>query len=195
MVRVERLLVIVTGLAGSGKSEVGRRIARSLSAVFLDKDTLSRGFVEALLERHGVDPHDREGPEYLTGVRPLEYTQLERTAGENLDCGLSVVMAAPYIFQIADPAWYEYMVDRADARDAELAVVWVRCDPRAMQRYLADRNAPRDRWKRLHWEEYLSQVHWDRPPACPHHMIDNSSANADRAPVAQIDDLVQALRS
>lgn len=195
MTGVERMLVIVTGLAGSGKSEVGRRIARGLLAAFLDKDTLSRGFVEALLEKYGLDPHDRESPEYMDAVRPLEYAQMERAGGENLDCERSVVMSAPYISQIADPTWYEHMLDRADARGAQLEVVWVRCDPRSMQRYLADRNAPRDRWKRLHWDDYLAQVHWDRAPDCPHHLIDNSSVNADRAPVAQIDDLLEVLRA
>ena len=190
----EALFVIVCGLAGSGKSEVGRRLARELDASVLDKDTLSRGFVEALLEKLGQTPDDRESAAYLQSVRPLEYAQLERAALENLDCGNSVIVTAPFVSEMADPEWYETMADRADARGARVEIVWVRCDPSSMQRYLADRGAARDRWKRLHWEEYLATVAWDHPPKCPHHTIDNSVATEARAPVAQIAQLVEHLR-
>lgn len=189
-VNTDTVLVMVVGLAGTGKSEVGRRLARELCAAYLDKDTLSRGFTEELLRLHGVSPHDRESVTYSHKVRPFEYEQLERTAVENLACGISVVTSAPYIRESRDPAWYESMLDKADDAGAGLEVVWVRSNPQAMQRYIGDRNADRDSWKRLHWDEYLAANPWDRPPTFPHSMIDNSTHSTHRAPVAQVLDLV-----
>lgn len=187
-----QVLVVVIGLAGTGKSEVGKRLARLLAAVYLDKDTLSRGFVEELLAAHSCPTYDRESETYLTKVRPQEYRQMMRAAMENLECGQNVVICAPFIAESQDPEWFEALEDDADVHGADVRVVWVRSDEEAMQRYISDRNAERDRWKRLHWDEYLSGTQWDRPPAWPHDLIDNSMANADRAPVAQIREVAKS---
>ncbi|WP_161987450.1 AAA family ATPase [Prescottella subtropica] len=185
-------LVVVCGLAGVGKSEISRRLAKELRAVFLDKDTLAQAFTEELLQRIGCLPHDRESGNYLSVVRPLEYQQLEAAAAENVALGMNVVTTAPYMRETQDPDWYDAMLEQVTAAGAVLKVVWVRADPAAMRSYIEQRNDPRDQWKRSHWDEYISSTAWDRPPRFPHTAIDNSTYNADSAPIGQILGLVEA---
>src|SRR4051812_22582180 len=66
-------LILIGGYAGSGKSELGRIIARETGWPMIDKDTITRPVVEAMLEAIGHSANDRESEEYMTLVRPREY--------------------------------------------------------------------------------------------------------------------------
>src|SRR5579859_926808 len=88
----------VIGPAGSGKSTVATLLAKQLGAVYLDKDSLTTYFTEALLAQAGNDPHERDNSEfYQSTVMDLEYATLLRVAGDNLRLGLSVVLDAPFV--------------------------------------------------------------------------------------------------
>lgn len=57
-----KYLIIVAGHAGSGKTEFSGRISQQLSLPLLDKDTLTRAFVEVLANSLTGDPQDRQSP-------------------------------------------------------------------------------------------------------------------------------------
>lgn len=186
-------LVIVCGLAGSGKTTVGKALARRLGAAFLDKDTLSRHFVEAMLASRDLSPGDRESDVYLNDIRPLEYRVLEKASNENLAVGLSVVVSAPYVRETQEKRYFQNLIDDADGADAATTAVWVYADGASMHEYLVLRNAERDEWKLNHWDEYLAEVDPERAPLWEHHRIDNSRHLA--VPLkAQLADLVEAMR-
>ncbi len=99
------LLTLVGGYAGSGKSEFGRFLSSITGWTLLDKDTLTRPLAEGLLVSLGGDPNDRHTALYRERVRPLEYRCLLSTAYENLTRGVSTVLTAPFVAEIADEAW------------------------------------------------------------------------------------------
>ncbi|MGK5554000.1 hypothetical protein ACSNOI_20515 [Actinomadura kijaniata] len=68
-------------------------------------DTLTRPVVEAALEKLGQSPHDRESETYLKYIRPCEYEALIAAANENVECGTSAIVTAPFIREVNDPAW------------------------------------------------------------------------------------------
>ncbi len=166
--------VLVGGYAGSGKTELGRILARTTGWAILDKDTTTRPVVEAALEKLGLSPHDRESETYRTVVRPAEYTALTAAIMENVECGVSVVATAPFIRELDDQAWCDRLRASVAEAGGQLHVVWVRCDPDSMLHYLRHRGAARDTAKLAAWEDYLAGVDLDFTPAIEHVIIDNS---------------------
>jgi len=176
-IRQTPTVVIVGGYAGSGKTELGRILTRLTGWPMLDKDSLTRPVVEAMLRNLGLSPHDRESDTYLSQIRPAEYEALREATVENVSCGNSVVMTAPFIRELADAAWCQRA--RADfaALDAQLRVIWVRCDPESMHVYLRRRGAARDAHKLENWDRYVGGLNLDYAPAMPHVVLDNSVDN------------------
>lgn len=167
-------VMLVGGYAGSGKTELGRILARITGWPMLDKDTITRPVVEAALEMLGQSPDDRESEVYLTRVRPAEYAALDAAMMENLECGNSAIVTAPFLRELSSQAWADRVTAACRALGAEVTIVWIRCDAASMRTYLRRRGALRDAWKLSHWEEYLAGVSADFTPAVPHRVIDNS---------------------
>jgi DNA-binding transcriptional regulator YhcF (GntR family) len=186
-------LVLAGGYAGSGKTELGRMIARLTGWAMLDKDTITRPVVEAALEKFGIPPSDRESDTYREVVRPAEYEALMNSITENLECGVSVVATAPFISELHDQAWLDRLDAQCRALPARLTIVWVACDADSMRSYLKRRGAARDSWKLSHWENYLAVIDLGFAPPHEHVRIDNSLGS--RPLHDQARDLIARIRS
>jgi DNA-binding transcriptional regulator YhcF (GntR family)/predicted kinase len=184
-------LLLVGGFAGSGKTELGRIIARLTGWPILDKDTLTRPVVEAALEILGHSPHDRESTEYLTQIRPREYESLMAAARENAECGNSAVLTAPFIQEFADPAWVQRVIAQFEAIKAQVAFAWIHCDAATMYTYIRQRGAARDAAKLADWPGYLAGIDLDMRPPVPHFLLDNSASSTPLQTQAQ--DVVRQL--
>lgn len=170
-------VLVIGGYAGSGKTELGRILARATGWPMLDKDTMTRPVVEAALEILGQPPNDRESDAYLRLIRPREYEATISAAVENVECGNSVIVTAPFIREMNEPAWIERTQARFAALGASTVLVWVYCDAETMHSYLRHRAAARDAAKLADWPGYLATVDLDVRPAAPHHLIDNSQSS------------------
>ncbi|GIH91269.1 AAA family ATPase [Planobispora siamensis] len=167
------ILVLVGGYAGSGKTEFARFLSDITGWAFLDKDSLTRCIVERLLVSLGGDPHDRHTDLYLKEVRPLEYRCLMETAWDNLHVGTSTILAAPFIAELKDEAWFARLENRCTARGIDVAAIWVRCDAESMREYIEFRGASRDVWKLDNWQQYIDGLAVDTSPSTTHLTIDN----------------------
>ncbi len=161
-------VLMVGGYAGSGKTELGRILARETGWSMLDKDTITRPVVEAALETIGHSPHDRESPEYFNLIRPREYEALIAAATENVACGNSVILTAPFIRELSDAAWIERTQATFTELNAVTHYVWVYCDEATMHTYVRHRGAARDAAKLADWSGYLSQINTSFRPPVPH---------------------------
>lgn len=168
------VVLLIGGYAGSGKSELGRMIARETGWPILDKDTLTRPVVEAALEVMGASPHDRESDIYLSRVRPREYEALAAAIDEQLECGTSAVATAPYLQEFTDLTWVDRMRATYEAVGAHVVFVWVRCDPASMHTYIRRRGAARDSAKLANWSAYVSGLDMDFRPPVEHVIVENS---------------------
>ncbi len=170
-------VLLVGGYAGSGKTELGRVLARQTGWPMLDKDTLTRPVVEAALEVLGLSPHDRESETYRNLVRPREYEALSAAALENVGCGNSAIVTAPFIREFGDPAW----ISRTEAMfanlDATVSFVWLYCDPDTMQTYIRRRGAARDAFKLSDWPAYLTTIDVDFRPPVSHVVVENCASS------------------
>ncbi|MFG1644902.1 GntR family transcriptional regulator [Amycolatopsis sp. NPDC049252] len=170
-------VLLVGGYAGSGKTELGRVVARETGWPMLDKDTLTRPVVEAALELLDLSPNDRESEMYLSKVRPREYEALISAMTENVQCGNSAIVTAPFIKEFSDPAWVERIQATCQGMGAKLSFVWVYCDAETMHTYVRHRGAARDATKLANWESYLSGIDLELRPPVPHVVIDNSASS------------------
>ncbi|HEV7647624.1 MAG TPA: GntR family transcriptional regulator [Actinophytocola sp.] len=169
-------VVLVGGYAGSGKTELGRIVARETGWPMLDKDTLTRPVVEAALELVGYSIHDRESDTYVSIIRPREYEALAAAMVENLQCGNSAVVTAPHIREFNDLAWLNRMEATCNDMGATLTVVWIACDADTMHTYIRHRGAARDAAKLADWPGYLASIDIDLRPPVEHVVIDNSAS-------------------
>lgn len=167
-------VLLIGGYAGSGKTELGRMIARETGWSMLDKDTLTRPVVEAALELLGHSPNDRESSLYADHVRPREYEALASAMDENLQCGNSLVATAPFIREFGNTAWLSRTQASCAEHGAVVQVAWVYCDPETMHTYLRHRGAARDASKLADWQGYLNAIDTEFRPAVDHFLVDNS---------------------
>jgi DNA-binding transcriptional regulator YhcF (GntR family)/predicted kinase len=186
-------VLLVGGYAGSGKTELGRILARETGWPILDKDTLTRPVVEAALETLGLSPHDRESDAYFRTVRPREYEALMAAASENLQCGVSAIVTAPFIREFGDLAWVTRTQATFEAMGTRTVFVWVYCDADSMQSYIRHRGAARDAAKLADWPTYLKTIDLEMRPAVSHVVVDNSTSSAPLQ--AQAKDILKAVLS
>jgi predicted kinase len=170
-------VVFVGGYAGSGKSELARILARQTGWPMIDKDTITRPVVEAALEILGQSPNDRESEIYLTKVRPTEYEALAATTLENVECGNSAIVTAPFLREFKDEAWINRTTSLLATHQAVTTLVWVSCDAETMHRYMRQRGAARDATKLADWPKYLDSIDLTMRPPVPHEVIDNSASS------------------
>ncbi|MFE9744045.1 GntR family transcriptional regulator [Saccharothrix saharensis] len=171
-------VLLVGGYAGSGKTELGRVLARETGWPMIDKDTLTRPVVEAALEVLGLSPHDRESDGYLSRIRPREYEALINTMMENVQCGNSAIVTAPFIKEFKDAAWLDRLEASCVDMGANVSVVWVYCDPDTMHTYIRHRGAARDAFKLDNWESYIASLDIDFRPPVAHFTVNNSASGA-----------------
>lgn len=177
-------VILIGGYAGSGKTELGRILTRQTGWPMLDKDTFTRPVVEVALEALGRSPHDRESDIYLNQIRPREYEALRAATIENVECGNSAVVTAPFFREFGDAAW----LSRTQALFAELratiTLVWVYCDAETMYSYIRHRGAARDAAKMADWSTYLNGLNLDFRPSVPHMVIQNCASSTPLQPQA-----------
>jgi predicted kinase len=166
-------LVLVGGYAGSGKTEFARFLSDLSGWAFLDKDALTRRLAERLLISLNGDPHDRHTDLYRAEVRPQEYRCLMNAAYANIDCGVSIILAAPFIAELNNPSWLPRLTHRCKAKGVDVTAIWVHSDIDTMHEYIELRDAPRDGWKLAHWDEYTAGLNTEDPPEAAHLTIDN----------------------
>ncbi|WP_206050860.1 GntR family transcriptional regulator [Nocardioides speluncae] len=168
---------MIGGYAGSGKTKLGRILARRTGWPIIDKDTTTRPVVETALEVRGLPPHDRESDTYLSVIRPSEYDALMATALENVACGVSAMITAPFLREFADPAWLDRAKVEFASHGAITTLVWVRCDGPTMRTNLRRRGSARDAAKLAAWDDYLAGLDLDFRPPQDHVVIDNSASS------------------
>nr|WP_283251198.1 AAA family ATPase [Rhabdothermincola salaria] len=165
---------MVGGYAGSGKTELAKVLASRTRWALIDKDTLTRPLVEEHAALLCGDPDDRQTDIYLEKIRPLEYRILLDTVNEVLDLGASLVVTAPFLRELRDPDFYDWMDDRRELDGISVHLVWVHADLDTMRRRLTHRGAGRDRWKLANWDAYRAAIDLSFRPEGPHDVFDNS---------------------
>lgn len=157
-------IILVAGYSASGKTRVGRELARRLGkCCYLDKDTLFEPLVDRLVVALGQPSGDRDSDIYRSQVRLLEYQCLMSAGFEAASFGVPVLLSAPFLHQLADHDWMRWLEREVESRGMKLHVVWVSCLREILRERMIDRGSPRDRAKLADSPTYSASVDEDFP--------------------------------
>lgn len=133
-------VIVIGGAPGSGKSSIGKLLARSSGAALLDQDTVTNPLIAQIAALTGAGD-DLDHPSLRGEVRSARYACLRDTAAEISTLGCAVVVVAPFTAELRDPvAWQEF----SSAFDSPLLVA-VTIDPTESLRRRLSRGLARDR--------------------------------------------------
>ena len=151
---VDQTVILIGGLTGSGKTEIGQRLAQQLQFAYIDKDTLTRHLVDRLLValKSPFGSGDRDSTIYREQVRPFEYACFYDALLENLSIQASFVATAPFLLELTSERWISNF--RMHAGTAAVHLFWVDCDLDLTRDRLLSRSEERDSKKLLVWDKY-----------------------------------------
>jgi predicted kinase len=154
-------LILIMGVAGSGKTTLARQILRRFWAVYLDNNHVVDAFF----------PYTRNGRAYEK-LRPHFYRALYTIVEENLKRGNSILLDVPHVKEMQLPEWRRFIKSLAARTKSKIIVLRCRCSETVLHSRLKARGKKRDRWKLDHWKEFLTQQPIDIRLPFPHLDID-----------------------
>jgi predicted kinase len=169
----KRCLILIMGVAGSGKTTLAKAILRHLSAVYLDNNHIVDSFF----------PDTRSGRAYEK-LRPNFYHALYTIAEENLKVGNSVLLDVPHVKEIQDARWRRFIERLAARTESKIIVIRCFCSERALYSRIRSRNEKRDRLKLKHWKKFLTTQRIDVAIPFPHLDIDTENNLAENVSAA-----------
>lgn len=145
------MLIVFSGLPGTGKSALAEKVARRLGVAWLSVDPIESAIVGAGIRRG-----------FETGL--AAYRVVEVVAEAQLASGQSVVVDAVNAVEEAKATWR----DLASRRDVRLAIVECRCSDEALHRRRLEARRrelpgiPEPTWEAVRARR-LEYTAWDRP--------------------------------
>lgn len=173
----QKTLILVIGVAGSGKTTIAKEVLQHIAAAYIDKDVLTDPFT----------PISRDSSEYLK-IRPKIYQQMNNLAESNLQVGNTVVLDAPHVKEMQSKTWRTAIQKLVQRTDAKLIVVRCQCDEGVLRSRLQERGEERDKWKLENWSDFLRQEPIDLKISVPHIDIDTTDFKR-----VDIPDLIQRI--
>ena len=188
-------LIIIAGVAGSGKSYIGKEIAKRLdNCLYLDKDTQTRFLVDKFLKCLGHNETDRESQEYLQTIRPLEYECLLKQGLENLELGKDCILSAPFIKEINEEDYFQNLSDELEFEDGILKLIWIYTDEESARKRIIDRNAKRDENKINNWNDYVKNVNHNKPDLDMDMFIIDNRFESEEDILSQLDNAIKFIK-
>lgn len=169
-VRCMQKVVFFVGVAGTGKTTVAEKVVEHIPAAFLDRDTVGGRFVEAFLEKEGLDPDDRDSLFYKEHLRDLEYDATKDICIENIRVGQNVFMISPFTSELKSNDWLEGVLKATNKtkEEVDIKIVVVTLDDIDQQKSrIEGRGTERDTWKLENWNSYenrvnfVPEINWD----------------------------------
>jgi predicted kinase len=168
--------VVLTGPPASGKTTVGRALARYLGAALLDQDTATApltAVVADLVGVHDLDDHRLAGP-----TRAARYETVTALAEDNLRAGNAVVLVAPFSAERRDASAWDALDRRLRAAGGSPLLVWLRLDAAAVVARLQARGEGRDAAKLVDPSAFTSALDVAEP-VVPHVAVDAAGSAGD----------------
>lgn len=161
------MFVVIAGPAGSGKTTLGRALARALRLPLIDLDTITNPLLDgiaSLLDPTSGSETDAlhwNDPSLRPTVRPARYAALRAVLADQRDAGVGAVLVAPFTAELAGGAEWDALVEAAGVTPR---VVWLRANAATLAERRTARSADRD--------AHIVDAPAEREPAVPHLTIE-----------------------
>lgn len=150
--------IVITGFAGSGKTTLGKELAKKLNYVYIDKDTATRQYTDYVLTQNNSGPYDRESEFYVNNLRNLEYEISFKLCDENLELGKSVILTIPFIGKIQNYDDFKNEIEKYISLGIDIRFIWILHNAELEKERIYNRNAIRDHNKMKDWDKYQSSI-------------------------------------
>ncbi|GAA4387083.1 AAA family ATPase [Tsukamurella soli] len=155
-------VLVVTGAAGSGKSTLGRALARALRAPLIDLDSMTNPLLDELGPALGSEHWNSPGP-MSERIRRGRYASLRAAASDLVSVGQRPVLVAPFTRELAGGDEWAALMGSVWPR--EVRVVYLTGPATVFEQRRRQRGAERDRHR-------VAATSPDRRPAIPHLELD-----------------------
>jgi predicted kinase len=166
-------LILLMGVAGTGKSTLAREILRRVSAIYLDNNQIVDAFF----------PDTRRGAAYQK-LRSGFYKALYTIAEQNLELGNSVLLDVPHVKEVRIPSWHASIEALVKRTQSKLIVIRCHCSEHVLRRRIETRNESRDAWKLKHWKEFVTEQPVRTPIPLPHLDVDTEKKLSENITMA-----------
>jgi predicted kinase len=164
----EPRLILITGIAGAGKSTLGETLAAKLQLTYVDYDTVCQPFLRRLWDRsdHGVSY-----AQFCLDWREASYGAFWGVVCENLSLGNSVIASAPLSAERGRSTFFSSMKKDIN-RDFSVLNLHLVPDEQVIRHNLITRGQKRDQEKLVDWDRfYRGQLEipltWDADEIIP----------------------------
>lgn len=158
-------LILMMGVAGTGKSTLSREIIRRICAVYLDNNHVADAFF----------PDTRSSLKYQR-LRSRFYKALYTITKENLKLGNSVLLDVPHVKDVQSREWRDFIKELVKQTETKLITIRCLCSESSLRARLSSRGERRDEWKLKHWKKFLTQEPIKVPIPFPHLNIDTEQS-------------------
>lgn len=153
---IENKIILIGGMPASGKTTLGKLLAKTLKLPYLDKDTLCDKYTNYVVAKETF-PNDRSSELYTKTLRNLEYEIMFHVALEQVSLELCPVLVSPFSSEFIDEDKMKEMERRLKEVNPnyEMVSVLVEADPDEVKEKIVERNRKEDSEKINQWETYI----------------------------------------
>jgi adenylate kinase family enzyme len=147
---IDRVLILVTGIPGAGKSSLGRQIASAFKIPYVDYDTVCQSFLTDIWRRQEIkDTYAR----FCLDWREASYGTFWNPLLENLSLNNHAVASAPLSKERANPTFFQEFRQRTATRFSVLNI-HLDASKEYLRQRLIDRGEERDLEKIENWDDF-----------------------------------------
>lgn len=159
----KKILILVGGNPGTGKSTVAMEVAQKLHCGWIETDHLN-DLTDFALESMGGHAQEYDSSTYKR-VRPSLYAAIKKIVAAQLQVGISVVWSSPMQAAfLKENIFLPEMLKMAGEARAHFLPVWLYTDEQTTRQRLTERGCHKDQNKLQDWQGYAATIHFGPLP-------------------------------
>lgn len=156
MKKEKSFIILLGGMPASGKTTLGRMIAKELKIPFFDKDLLCDDYTNWVTERE-TWPNDRHSDLYRNHLRDLEYQIMLKQAYEHSKDGINSICISPFTSEFQNDKKIEEIKNQALKSNSNVKVISIALILTAdeTKKRMIARGRKEDNDKLKYWNNYI----------------------------------------
>lgn len=153
---MKKFVILLGGMPASGKTTVGRQLAKTLKIPFFDKDLLCDDFTNYIVSEKTY-PFDRDSDFYRKELRNMEYDVTLKQAYEHAKEDISSICISPFTSEFSQEGKLELIEQKLKESNDEFALICIALttNPEENKKRMQLRARKEDIDKLKDWDNYI----------------------------------------
>jgi len=155
-IKITNKMILLGGQPGSGKSTLGKEIAKNYKIPFFDKDLICDKFTNFITSEMSYK-YDRNTSFYNNNIRNLEYDTVFQLGYEHANLGISSICISPFTNEFKSNEILDELNSKLQEYNVhfELIYIMVNASPQNIKKRLIERKRNEDKDKLNNWDTYI----------------------------------------